>query len=133
MVVVATVIAQISSQPQQETASDRTNPPAPLSKTSIKIALTLWILSLSISLFVVLIALLWKQWLLHYTQVTTQGNIVDQGKERHAMIMQLQEWKIHVVIGSLPVMLLFAVLLFGTALAFYLWDLYFFVVEARLG
>ena len=129
MVVIATVVAQISLQPQQNTASGRTKPLGPVSKTSIKIAAVLSILSLSIGLFVALIALLGKYWILHYVRVTTKGNIADQGKERHAKILRLQKWKFHVVIGSLPVMLWFAALLFGTALAIYLWDLNVSVVE----
>ena len=79
--------------------------------------------SLGVTLFVAFIAVLGKQWILYYTRVTTWGNVVDRGKERQAKLAGLQRWGLHLIMESLPVMLQFALLLFGVALAVYLWDL----------
>ena len=84
-------------------------------------------------MFVAFLAMLGKQRILYHARVTTQGNIADKGKERHARFLRLQKWRFYVVMGSLPVMLQLALLLFGTALAIYLWDLNVSVVEAMLG
>ena len=75
------------------------------------------------------IAVLGKQWILYYTQVTTWGNIVDRGKERQAKLAGLQKWGLHLIMESLPVMLQFALLLFGVALATYLWGLNITIAE----
>ena len=79
--------------------------------------------SLSITLLAAFIAVLGKQWILYYTRVTSFGNIVDRGKERQAKLTGFEEWGFHFVVGSLPVMLQLALLLFGIALVIYLWDL----------
>ena len=75
------------------------------------------------------IAVLGKQWILYYTRVTTWGNIIDRGKERQAKLAGLQKWGLHLIMESLPVMLQFALLLFGVALATYLWDLNVTIAE----
>ena len=75
------------------------------------------------------IAVLGKQWIHYYTRATTWGNIVDRGKERQLKLVGLQKWGLHVIMESLPVMLQFSLLLFGAALAVYLWDLNISVAE----
>ena len=79
---------------------------------------------LSITLFVAFIAVLGKQWILYYTRATS-GSITDQGKERQAKFAGFQKWGVHLIMESLPVMLQLALLLFGVALAVYLWDFQF--------
>ena len=69
------------------------------------------------------IAVLVKQWIRYHTRATTWGNIADRGKERQAKFMELQRWGLHLIMESLPVMLLSALLLFAIALTVYLWDL----------
>ena len=76
------------------------------------------------------IAVLGKQWILYYTRVTTWGNIVDRGKERQAKLVGLQKWGLHRIMESLPVMLQLSLLLFGAALAVYLWGLNVSAAEA---
>ena len=78
--------------------------------------------SLSVTLLAAFIAVLGKLWVTHYTRLTAWGNIVDRGKERQAKIVRFQKWGFHILIEALPVMLQFALLLFGIALAVYLWD-----------
>jgi len=89
--------------------------------------------SLAITLVVAFVAVLGKQWILYYTRVTSWGNIVDRGKERQAKLVGLQKWGLHLIMESLPVMLQFALLLFGVALAVYLWDLSVSVAKVVLG
>lgn len=88
--------------------------------------------SLSITLFVAFISVLGKQWIHHYTQPTTWGNIVDRGKERQAKLVGLQKWGLHLIMESLPVMLQCALLIFGVALVVYLWDLDVSIAEVVL-
>jgi hypothetical protein len=83
-------------------------------------------------LFVAFIAVLGKQWILYYTRATTWGNIVDRGKERQVKLVGLQKWGLHLIMESLPVMLQFALLLFGVALSVYLWDLNVSIAEVVL-
>jgi len=80
-------------------------------------------ISLSVTLFVAFIAVMGKQWILYYTRATTWGNIADRGKERQVKLTGLKRWGVLLIMESLSVMLQFALLLFGTALAVYLWDL----------
>ena len=91
--------------------------------TSVVRAQSILFISLSVTLFVAFIAVLGKQWILYYTRSTTWGNIVDRGKQRQVKLAGLQKWGVLLIMELLPVMLQFALLLFGVALAFYLWDL----------
>ncbi|KAF9647309.1 hypothetical protein BDM02DRAFT_3081760, partial [Thelephora ganbajun] len=110
---------------QHNTSFDGTDPLAPVSSVpaSVVRAQAILFASLSITLVVAFIAVLGKQWILYYTQASTWGNIVDRGKERQAKLVGLQKWGLHLIMESLPVMLQFALLLFGAALVVYLWDL----------
>jgi len=110
---------------QQNTSFGGADPLAPASTIPIGVvrAQSILFASLAVTLFVAFVAVLGKQWILYYTQVTTWGNIVDRGKERQAKLVGLQKWGLHPMMESLPVMLQFALLLFGVALAVYLWDL----------
>ena len=117
---------------QQNTSFDGTDPLAPVSNVPAGAlrAQSILFASLSITLFVAFIAVLGKQWILYYTRVTTWGNIVDRGKERQAKLAGLQKWGLHLIMESLPVMLQLALLLFGAALAVYLWGLNISAAEA---
>ena len=110
---------------EQNTTFGGTDPLAPISSvpTSIARAQAILFASLGVTLFVAFIAVLGKQWILYYTRVTSWGNIVDRGKERQAKLVGLQKWGLHLIMESLPVMLQFALLLFGIALTVYLWGL----------
>jgi len=119
---------------QQNTSFGGTDPLTPISSvpSSVIGAQSVLLASLSITLFVAFVAVLGKQWILYYTRVTTWGNIVNRGKERQAKLVGLQKWGLHLIMDSLPVMLQFALLLFGVALAAYLWDLNVSVAGAAL-
>ena len=119
---------------QQNVSFGGIDPLAPISSVprSVIGAQSILLASLSITLFVAFVAVLGKQWILYYTRVKTWGNIVDRGKERQAKLVGLQKWGLHLIMDSLPVMLQFALLLFGVAIATYLWDLNVSVAGAVL-
>ena len=110
---------------EQNTWFDGADPLKPVSNTppGVVRAQPILVASLSVTLFVALIAALGKQWVLYYTRVTTWGNIVDRGKERQARLVGLQKWGLHVIMESLPVMSQLSLLLLSIALIIYLWDL----------
>jgi hypothetical protein len=116
---------------EQNTSFGETDPLAPVSNVPTRVvrAQSILFASLSVTLFVAFIAVLGKQWILYYTRATTWGNVVDRGKERQVKLAGLQKWGLHLIMESLPVMLQFALLLFGVALTVYLWDLNVSVAE----
>ena len=79
-----------------------------------------------------LIAVLGKQWILYYTQTSSWGNIADRGKERQVKLVGLQKWGLRIIMELLPVMLQSALLLFGVALAVFLWDISVSIAEVVL-
>jgi hypothetical protein len=119
---------------QQNASFGGIDPLAPVSNIPISIvrAQSILFATLSVTLFVAFIAVLGKQWILYYTRVTTWGNIIDRGKEHQVKFVGLQKWGFHVIMGFLPVMLQFALFLFGIALVVYLWDLDDSVAEVVL-
>ena len=119
---------------QNDTSFGGADPLAPVTVISTSIVTTQSILftSLAVTLFVAFVAVLGKQWILYYIRGTTWGNIVDRGKERQVKLTGLQKWGLHFIMESLPVMLQFALLLFGAALAVFLWELNASVAEVAL-
>ena len=119
---------------QQNTSFGGTDPLSPVLDipSGVVRAQSLLFASLSVTLLVAFIAVLGKQWIIYYTRVTTWGNIVDRGKEHQAKLAGLRKWGLHLVMESLPVMLQFSLLLFGAALAVYLWDLNVSLAEVVL-
>ena len=91
--------------------------------SSVSRAQSILFASLAVTLFVAFIAVLGKQWILYYTRGSTWGSIIDRGKERQDKFVGLQRWGLHFIMESLPVMLQFALLLFGVGLVVYLWDI----------
>ena len=110
---------------QQNTSFDGANPLAPATNIppSISTTQTVLFVTLALTLFVAFIIVLGRQWIQYYTRATTWGNIVDRGKERQVKLVGLKKWGLHFILESLPVMLQFALLLFGIALVVFLWDL----------
>jgi len=110
---------------QQNISFGGTDPLEPVSNVPIGTVRARPILfaSLYVTLFVAFTAVLGKRWILRYVRATTWGNIVDRGKERQAKLVGLRRRGLDLIMESLPVMLQFALLLFGIALVIYLWDL----------
>ena len=100
--------------------------------TSVTTAQSILFASLAVTLFVAFIAVLGKQWILYYKRGSTWGSIVDRGKKRQVKFVGLQKWGLHFIMESLPVLLQFALLLFGTGLAVYLWRIDIYAAEVIL-
>ena len=119
---------------QQNASFGGTDPLTPILNvpTGVVRAQSILLVCLSITLFVAFVAVLGKQWVLYYTQVTTWGNIIDRGKECQVKFGGLQKWRLRLIIDSLSVMLQLVFLLFGAALSVYLWGLNISIAEAVL-
>ena len=105
---IAQMIPQLQSNPaeltnvpllrilEQDTSFGGTDPLAPVSNvpTGVIKAQPTRFVSLSVTLSVVPIAVLGKQWIHYYTRATTWGNIIDRGKERQVKLVGLQKWGI---------------------------------------
>ena len=76
--------------------------------------------SLATSLFAAFLAMLGKQWVNRYIQ-NRGGSAADKSRDRQRKLDGLEKWYFHLTIENLPVILQFALLLLGCALARYLW------------
>jgi hypothetical protein len=119
---------------QQNTSFGESNPLTPILSTraAAVTAQSILFTSLSVTLFVAFVAVFGRQWIHSYTRGTTWRNIADRGKERQTKLTGLHKWGLHLILESLPVMLQFSILLFGAALAVYLWDVEITVAEVVL-
>jgi len=93
---------------------------------------SLFYASLAISILAAFLAMLGKQWVNRYTR-NRGGPAADKSRDRQRKLDGLEEWYFYMVIESLPVMLQFAVLLFGCALPLYLWTISRVVAGVVLG
>jgi len=78
--------------------------------------------SLATSLFAAFLAMLGKRWVNRYLR-NRGGSAADKSRDRQRKLDGLEKWHFHIAIESLPVMLQFALLLFGCALSIYLWTI----------
>ena len=78
--------------------------------------------SLAISLFAAFLAMLGKQWINRYLR-NCDGSTAKKGRDRQRKLDGHDKWYFYIAIESLPMMLQFAVLLFGCALSLYLWTI----------
>ncbi|KAJ6501992.1 hypothetical protein C8R45DRAFT_767568, partial [Mycena sanguinolenta] len=81
-------------------------------------------ISLFITLFAALLAVLGKQWITHYEAAGSRGSIEERGLERQRKLDGLRQWKFDVVLQSFPLLLQLAVFLFSAALSIYLWTVH---------
>ena len=79
--------------------------------------------SLFSTLLAALLAVLAKQWLLHYDSAGERGSIEDRGLERQRKVDGLQRWKFDFVMQIFPLLLQTSLLLFAAALSIYLWTI----------
>ncbi|KAF7334585.1 hypothetical protein MVEN_02288400 [Mycena venus] len=87
------------------------------------VAQSLLYFSLFATLLTALLAVLGKQWLLHYDSVGERGTIEERGLERQRKFEGLKRWKFDLVMQIFPLLLQLALLLFAVALSFYLWTI----------
>jgi len=100
---------------EQDATFGGANPSAPISNNAAT-TLTILFASLAATLFATLIAALGKEWISYYTRVTSW----DEG--RQVKLTGLKKWGLHLVMAS-SLMLRLSYILFGVALAIYLWEL----------
>ncbi|KAJ3710830.1 hypothetical protein C8R42DRAFT_561236, partial [Lentinula raphanica] len=79
----------------------------------------LWFISLTIALSVALVAVLAKQWLYQYTSIIT-GTPRDRAIIRQFRFDGLQAWRVPAIIGLLPILLHFSLILFFIGLVIFL-------------
>ncbi|KAF9789804.1 hypothetical protein BJ322DRAFT_1001094, partial [Thelephora terrestris] len=89
--------------------------------------------SLAASLFSALLAMLGKQWLNRYIYVDVRGSAIERSQHRQVKLNGIVRWYFDYVMGSLPVMLQFSLLLLGCALSQYLWTMNTIVTAVVLG
>ncbi|QRV84936.1 hypothetical protein RhiJN_12952 [Ceratobasidium sp. AG-Ba] len=83
----------------------------------------LWLLSLSLSVAVSLIAMLAKEWCYKFVS-NRVGPMYDQARRRQKKWNGIEAWRLQEVLGFLPCMMHTALLLFAVGLCIYLWDVH---------
>jgi len=78
--------------------------------------------SLATSLFAAFLTMLGKQWINWYTR-NHGGSAAEKSRDRQQKLDGLEEWRFHLVIESIPILLQLALLLLGCALSLYLWQI----------
>lgn len=79
--------------------------------------------SLGFSFFAAFLAMLGKQWLNRYASADIRGTVIERGLNRQRKLNGIVRWYFHHVMESLPLMLQFALLLLGSALSCFLWEI----------
>ncbi|KAJ7237259.1 hypothetical protein C8J57DRAFT_1728037 [Mycena rebaudengoi] len=100
---------------------------------AIVVAQSLLYFSLFSALLAGLLAVLGKQWLLHYDSVGERGTIEERGLERQRKLDGLRRWKFDLVMQIFPLLIQFALLLFASALSIYLWTIHHAIAAIVLG
>ncbi|KAJ7136853.1 hypothetical protein C8R44DRAFT_868951 [Mycena epipterygia] len=90
----------------------------------IFVAQALLYISLFSTLLAALLAVLGKQWLMHYAATGQKGTIESRGLERQRKLDGLRKWKFDTIMQMFPLLLQLALLLFSTALSVYLWSVH---------
>ena len=89
--------------------------------------------SLAASLFSAFLAMLGKQWLNRYASTDMRGTGIERSQDRQRKFSGIIAWYFDHVLESLPLMLQFALLLLGSALSLYLWEIDMTVACVVLG
>ncbi|KAJ7740835.1 hypothetical protein B0H16DRAFT_1566368 [Mycena metata] len=123
-----TLLAQnITSVPTSTTPSSSSPP------TVIVVAQGFLYFSLFSTLLAALLAVLGKQWLLHYDSVGERGTIAERGLEHQHKFDGMQHWKFDLAMQMFPLLLQFALLLFAIGLSTYLWTINHAIAGLVLG
>ncbi|KAF8595228.1 hypothetical protein BDV93DRAFT_113769 [Ceratobasidium sp. AG-I] len=83
----------------------------------------LWFTSLILSVSVMLVAMLAKEWL-HLFIVGRTGTPLERARERQKRFEGMKAWKMSGVITALPALMHLALFLFAAGLCVYLWDIH---------
>ncbi|KAJ6482021.1 hypothetical protein DFH09DRAFT_1463649 [Mycena vulgaris] len=92
--------------------------------TIIVVVQSLLYTSLFTTLLAALLAVLGKQWIMHYEAAGSRGTIEQRGLERQRKLDGLHKWKFDTALQTFPLLLQLALLLFATALSVYLWTVH---------
>ncbi|QRV79814.1 transmembrane protein [Ceratobasidium sp. AG-Ba] len=83
----------------------------------------LWLLSLSLSVAVSLIAMLAKEWCYKF-MTGRSGPVYNQARKRQQKWNGIERWKMQELVNMLPGLMHAALLLFAVGLCIYLWDIH---------
>ncbi|QRV94443.1 transmembrane protein [Ceratobasidium sp. AG-Ba] len=109
---------QPTSLPAQTASFDDFSP----SRSAVVVNI-LWLLSLSLSVAVSLIAMLAKEW--YYKFMTGRsGPVYNQARKRQQKWNGIERWKMQELVNMLPGLMHAALLLFAVGLCIYLWDIH---------
>ncbi|KAJ7918398.1 hypothetical protein B0H13DRAFT_1512817, partial [Mycena leptocephala] len=108
-------------------------PPLATPVTIVIIAQGILYVSLLTTLLVALLAVLGKEWLLHYDSVEERGTIKERGLDRQRKFDGIRHWKFELVMQMIPLLLQFSLLLFATALSIYLWTIHHAIASIVIG
>ena len=89
--------------------------------------------SLVASLFSAFLAMLGKQWLNRYASIDMRGSAIERSQNRQRKLDGIVVWYFNHVLESLPLMLQLALLLLGSALSRYLWEINITVASVVAG
>ena len=89
--------------------------------------------SLAASLLSAFLAMLGKQWLNRYASIDMRGSAIERSQNRQRKLDGVVAWYFDYVMESLPLMLQLALLLLGSALSCYLWEVNATVTLVVLG
>ncbi|QRV87244.1 hypothetical protein RhiJN_15262 [Ceratobasidium sp. AG-Ba] len=117
-----TLMAMANNQPVSLPAQDQTPYPTFSPSRSAVVVNILWLLSLSLSVAVSLIAMLAKDWCYKFMS-NRVGPMYEQARRRQQKWNGIEIWKMEEVLAFLPWMLHMALLLFAIGLCIYLWDI----------
>ena len=87
--------------------------------------------SLAISLFAAFVAMLGKQWLDRFVRKRGRA-ATEKSWDRQRKFRGMEQWQFHMVMESLPILLQFALLLFGCSVSLHLWPINLFVAGVTL-
>ncbi|KAJ7670666.1 hypothetical protein DFH06DRAFT_918369, partial [Mycena polygramma] len=90
----------------------------------ILVAQNLLYVSLFSTLLAALLAVLGKQWLMHYMAAGERGTIEARGLERQRKFDGLRKWRFDAVMQMFPLLLQVGLFLFSAALSIYLWKIH---------
>ncbi|QRV80962.1 activating signal cointegrator 1 complex subunit 3 [Ceratobasidium sp. AG-Ba] len=108
---------RLSSLPVQDNGLDGFSP-----SHSAVVVNILWLLSLSLSVAVSLIAMLSKDWCYKF-MIGRSGAIYEQARRRQQKWNGIERWKLQELLNYLPGLMHIALLLFAIGLCIYLWDI----------
>ncbi|KAG8718025.1 hypothetical protein FRC08_006114 [Ceratobasidium sp. 394] len=122
LIVSQTLAAIANNQPVTPSPADGLDTPSFSPSRSAVIVNILWILSLSLSVAVSLVAMLAKGWCYKFMSGRS-GPAYEQGRRRQQKWNGIERWKMMNILTYLPGVMHIALLLFSAGLCLYLWDI----------